>query len=430
MINNEIDNNEINNNQTSNNQINNKSKRERKTKSFKRRTLHLVLLLGVTSTVFIVATYAWFIGITTVSVDSFKINIQTTPGIEISLDAASFSSSVNITEETITASNTSTNNHWVGDDGLTTYSSNGKLSTTGHLTFFSKASISASTGGFKLRTEQVDNSTTEQDGYVVFDIFLRNTTNANTSTVLTYSPDDEEGVYLTYNSKASMVATGGATGGDGIENTVRVGFYQIARAAFNADQSLLLSMNCSSNANTDNALGLCSLQSDNTYTSKIGDGRGWNWNIWEPNDKKHNTTSVNHFTKICRKRTSATAYSTENCTPITDNSYVTTYAVNDTITATNNVNIYDGLNDYTANSQGENSLLTVVGTYTDTDKSLEADQKSEIFYLAPNSVTKVRVYVWLEGQDVDNFDNGAIGKNLSITFGFTKDKYSDTSSNS
>ena len=28
----------------------------------------------------------------------------------------------------------------------------------------------------------------------------------------------------------------------------------------------------------------------------------------------------------------------------------------------------------------------------------------EIFYLTPNSVTKIRVYIYIEGQDVDNYD--------------------------
>ena len=43
-------------------------------------------------------------------------------------------------------------------------------------------------------------------------------------------------------------------------------------------------------------------------------------------------------------------------------------------------------------------------TYTDTNKNADADVKTEFFYLAPNSITKVRVYLYLEGQDVDNYD--------------------------
>ena len=43
--------------------------------------------------------------------------------------------------------------------------------------------------------------------------------------------------------------------------------------------------------------------------------------------------------------------------------------------------------------------------------------------LAPNSVTKVRVYVYIEGQDVDNYDFASLGKKISVAFGFTKERF-------
>ena len=52
----------------------------------------------------------------------------------------------------------------------------------------------------------------------------------------------------------------------------------------------------------------------------------------------------------------------------------------------------------------------------------DADRQ-EIFTLAPNSITKIRVYIYLEGQDVDNYDLVSLNKKINITFGFTKDKY-------
>ena len=42
--------------------------------------------------------------------------------------------------------------------------------------------------------------------------------------------------------------------------------------------------------------------------------------------------------------------------------------------------------------------------------------------LAPNSITKVRVYVWIEGQDVDNYDFAALGHSIKVNFGFTKER--------
>ena len=43
--------------------------------------------------------------------------------------------------------------------------------------------------------------------------------------------------------------------------------------------------------------------------------------------------------------------------------------------------------------------------------------------LAPNSITKVRVYIYLEGQDIDNFDYAQVGIKISVKFGFTKQRF-------
>jgi hypothetical protein len=43
--------------------------------------------------------------------------------------------------------------------------------------------------------------------------------------------------------------------------------------------------------------------------------------------------------------------------------------------------------------------------------------------LAPNSITKVRVYVYIEGQDVDNYDFASLGKQITVNFGFTKERF-------
>ena len=44
--------------------------------------------------------------------------------------------------------------------------------------------------------------------------------------------------------------------------------------------------------------------------------------------------------------------------------------------------------------------------------------------LAPNSITKVRIYVYIEGQDVDNYDFASIGKE-TVKFGFTKERFTE-----
>ena len=61
--------------------------------------------------------------------------------------------------------------------------------------------------------------------------------------------------------------------------------------------------------------------------------------------------------------------------------------------------------------------------FTDTKKNLEGVNRPTFITLAPNSITKVRVYVYIEGQDVDNYDFASLGKKISVNFGFTKERF-------
>ena len=42
-------------------------------------------------------------------------------------------------------------------------------------------------------------------------------------------------------------------------------------------------------------------------------------------------------------------------------------------------------------------------------------------YIAQNSITKVRVYIWLEGQDIDSLETDSQGANLDVSIDFIKD---------
>ena len=55
-------------------------------------------------------------------------------------------------------------------------------------------------------------------------------------------------------------------------------------------------------------------------------------------------------------------------------------------------------------------------------KNFKGTDRRELFYLAPNSITKIRVYIWIEGQDVDNYDFASLGGQISVSFGFTKEQ--------
>ena len=58
-------------------------------------------------------------------------------------------------------------------------------------------------------------------------------------------------------------------------------------------------------------------------------------------------------------------------------------------------------------------------------KNLTSTSRPQFMTLAPNSITKVRIYVYIEGQDVDNYDFASLGKKISVAFGFTKERFFD-----
>ena len=58
-------------------------------------------------------------------------------------------------------------------------------------------------------------------------------------------------------------------------------------------------------------------------------------------------------------------------------------------------------------------------------KFLRGVQRPPFMTLAPNSITKVRIYVYIEGQDIDNYDFASIGKRISVKFGFTKERLTE-----
>ena len=53
-----------------------------------RKILLLFVLIFLTTVTFIFETYSWFVGITTVNVNQFNINVSTADGLELSLDGS------------------------------------------------------------------------------------------------------------------------------------------------------------------------------------------------------------------------------------------------------------------------------------------------------------------------------------------------------
>ena len=193
-----------------------------------KRIRSLIIICTLSALVFSVSTYAWFIGMRSVQVTSFDVEIAVTDSLILSLNGRDWSETVSIAEDDLTDTypyegHTSS---W-GGAGLIPMSTVGDIdSTVSRLILFEKASFTPTPGGYRVMASRVPNNVVgepERDGYAVFDLFIKNFTGNEYYTEL--DERNEEAIYLTIDSEVAVSAAGVA--GTGIENSVRVAFAKL-----------------------------------------------------------------------------------------------------------------------------------------------------------------------------------------------------------
>ena len=382
-----------------------------------RRKKNLVLLCAFTAIILTVSTYAWFIGMRTVNVSAFEVNIASTKSLLLSIDGENWTDTLTINGDNYnTAAYAGNTNSW---EKLIPVSTIGDMDkTSSRMKLYEKSSMTTTPGGYRLMAFPVQNTgAKEVKGYVAFDLFIKNFTGSKY--YIEMDQNNEEAVYLTTNSKVGVAAAGVA--GTGIENSVRVAFAQIGRViGSSTDKTLITGINCTGNSDTE------------TDENKAVTGICRNATIWEPNDLAHVKNAISWYETSCKTRkaegndvTKIDSYNADTaCSGVVDGQYAPTYAVAKEIKAEDNVDVYDGAkyNTYTKSTDGETPLIKEFDYFTDSEKNLKGVDRPEFMSLAPNSITKVRVYIYIEGQDIDNYDFASIGKMISVNFGFTKER--------
>ena len=398
-----------------------------------RKLRNLMFVCAICAIVLAASTYAWFTGLQEVKVNPFQVEIAAADSLQLSLNGEQWSETISFTDE----ADLKSKSYGGGDsvnwpkykrpgtetvvNGLVPISTIGIFNTTkSELKLFEKQSMTTSSGGYRLLANEINyDDENRQKGYLAFDLFVKNF--SGTQYITSEDPNDissEEAIYLTPES-AVTVGEGGVQDA-GIENSVRVAFAQVGRISANeTTPGNITGMSCTSGSG---ATGICR-----------------DAQIWEPNDTKHVTTALNWYNTSCRKRDNSSGNFLEtNCETITG--AVPTYSIAKAINPNPNadkkeiVDIYDGkeYNGYTNNTIKEtdegfnrNQLkpLVAVDTFTDTEKNFKGVDRPSFMTLAPNSITKVRVYVYIEGQDIDNFDYASVGKYIKVGFGFTKQRF-------
>ena len=427
-----------------------------------RKIRKLILACTLSAVVLIVSTYTWFIGIQTVRVSPFDITIATTEGLFLSMDGEEWVYNLDVNTAKKYANNT--NIMPTLEDGtvnkLAPISTVGELdSEVSRLKLFEKSSLTTTPGGYRLLSTRINNryelkadgsedktKPTQGSGYIVFDLFVKNL--SGTAYYHKLEPKNEEAIYLTYDSIVEVENTGTSDPQlqTGIENSIRVGFAQIGRVeATTTTAATITGMNCTGTN-----------MSAEGYTYSKGDVTGIcrNAQIWEPNVTDHVQYAKNWFTISCITRKEAGTDATKpasynvaqpDADPAVAATYCTfptsrgtepgisTYAIRDEIKITGTevptVDVYDGHNGYAGStynaSTNATGKLVDFDYFTDTEKNLTSTNRPQFMTLAPNSITKVRVYIWLEGQDLDNYDFAQLGQKVKINFGFTKERFTE-----
>lgn len=322
--------------------------KKRQKKTSLKSSILLLLLLAI---LLITSSYAWFTANKTVTVSTLTVNVQAANGLQISSDGKNWKavlSNLDLTNPTDYASHI----NQIPSE-LSPVSTSGAV-TDGNMDMFYGTVETNDKGEYILVSEKQTDTAGTTGHYIVFDMFLK--VNAPTDIDLTTA----SGV------KSSTVQ---ATEDNGLYNAARIAFVNEGTVA---DSS---------------ALATIQGQSMKTGTAMI----------WEPNYDTH-TGSAKANAISDYGKTDADFTETGTGTGIFTAEQFEYYGVNSEFAKTDNVAIKQP----TAPSSTYFSPVTpdysTINGFTDNQEFLQLQA----------GITKLRVYMWVEGQDVD-CENGASG---------------------
>lgn len=317
-----------------------------------------------------VATYAWFSASLNVKVKFFDVKVSTETGLFISLDGINFSDSVDISHDTIITDlkrlYPNHTNQWA-NTGLWSVSSNGIPNPNSDKFAMYNGSMGKYTDKarkgirFVHTTLIPENESSDWNQYVAFDIFLKNVSGSPKKDNLYIGRT----TYIDFDDTADDETREKM---QDIFNTMRMGIVKIGETSLKADVNTIQNLQCN---------GQCMSV------------------IYEPNSLKHNEESI--------EAASALGIS------LADNTYVPTYGVIAEGTYLDHKSgfINSGVNLDTEHFALQNTIF-------------ESDFTRPIFQI-PNGITKCRVYVWIEGQDVDALEVHSEGAPVALNLDLEKD---------
>lgn len=351
--------------------INNRIRKD--SKKAKRRRVNsklLVLVMLFTTALVIAASYAWFSVSLNVKVKFLDLVVSSDSGLFISLDGINYSDSIEITMNSVIRDLKETypahTNQWAAG-GLWPVSTVGIRNSN-----MSKFDIYVGEiGRYKakqgVRGKRYLSTTLSREDranaanvYIAFDIFLKNVSGSP-------FPDNLylEDIYVEYPEDTPEDVIEDMSG---IVNSIRFGFIKIASVPTKTDPSIVQNLQC------------------NNRCEQI---------IYEPNSLLHSERSI--------------IAAQEHGITLIDGTYTPTYAIIKEGEFLKHINGHEG-----TGIELDTEHFKLQETIDDIDLERPV-------YSIPNGVTKFRVYIWVEGQDVDSLETNSRGTAIYISIGFVKD---------
>jgi len=329
-------------------------------------SLLIIFFLGI---LLIFSAYAWFSTTLNVKIKTFNMIVSRNSGLSISFDAINFDQSIEISEDMLINRLVETypNNlsQWAGN-GLIPVSSPGITNSNSY--FFEVYQSS----GVRYKNRNLEK------GYITTVLSKENKRRSVNNFIAfdlffkneTGSPISDN-LFLEQNTEFIMTSESDEEM-LGLVNSARIGFVKVGSVPHDTPVQTIQNLQCNNNCHSV---------------------------IYEPNSTNHSEMSIERAKKFGIN--------------LVDGREFPTYAYKkaggpfelvDTISGSVGLN-YD---------------------YFMEQKTFSEDAFSEPLFTIPDGITKVRVYVWLEGQDIDSLETDSEGAEVSISINFIKDTYGYT----
>lgn len=336
-----------------------------------RKLLLAVLMLLLTGGLLATSSYAWFTANKTVTVSTINVNVAAANGLQISVDAVDWKATV--TNEDILGTINGTNTNYTNNKNqlpltataLAPVSSIGETDENGYMQMYlGEIEADETTGIYKLSATKSTESKQSNGGhFIAFDLF--------------FQVQEDTQIYLT--EKAGVTA--GSTN-SGIHNAARIAFIDEGTREVGTQ------------ANQVQAL----------VSAKTPI-------IWEPNYDVHTAAGISNASSVYGKNTT-----------LTGAGRLGYYGLKAPI-AKPGVLLNDISETYFKEMTKDETEGDLDANYLATPEAGINENAYRKLMVLKQGVTKVRIYMWVEGQDVD-CENNASGGDISFNLQFSSNKNS------